>query len=769
MAKHTWSFFRVGGFDQVQLRSGDDIAHLAELDPKLWVATACPAKDIELDKHTLSLLDTDGDGRIRVPEVLAAAKWLCSVLTDPDELFEGNETLPLSSIDDTSDEGTKLRASARQILKNLGRADAKEIAPADTRDTAAIFAQTVFNGDGVVPPESAEEDEATAQVIRDVITCFGAEKDASGKDGTSQAKVDTFFTQVKEYADWWRSGESDASVFVLGEQTPAAFDAYSAVRDKVRDFFTRCALASMDERAEGALNPTEADLTALSPKSLSEGSEALAGLPIARVGAKRELPLDGGVNPAFRAAIATFRAACVEPLLGARAALTAEDWRAIEDKLAAHAAWRGTKPAGDVDTLGTPRLLELAGSEAKAKIDALVLKDLALEAEAKAIESVDRLVHYYRDFGRLLRNFVSFEDFYAHKEDKATFQAGVLYLDGRSFDLCMRVTDAAKHASLAGLSMACLVYCDCARGAEKMSIVAAITNGDSDFLMVGRNGVFYDREGRDWDATVTKVVEQPISVRQAFWSPYKKAARFVSAQVERFAGERSAASDQMLESAGEIPSTAGQPAVPSGTPPAAAAAAAPAASPPAAPAFDVAKFAGVFAAIGLALGAIGTAVAAVVTGFLGLELWQMPLAVGGALLAVSGPSMLLAALKLRQRNLGPLLDASGWAINTRARINIPFGATLTSLAALPSGSSRSLTDPYADKRSPWKTVVITTMIVSGGLYLARHELAAWLQPHVADVPVVREWVDALVIERAEEEAAEAAEEAAAAEAEGAAE
>ncbi|MCZ7686893.1 MAG: hypothetical protein M5U28_52370 [Sandaracinaceae bacterium] len=476
------------------------------------------------------------------------------------------------------------------------------------------------------------------------------------------------------------------------------------------------------------------------------------------MGAGRELPLDDGGNPAFRAAIATFRAACVEPLLGARASLSGEDWRAIEDKLAAHAAWRGTKPAGDVEKLGTPRLLELASSEAKPKIDALVLKDLALEPEAKAIEAVDRLVHYYRDFGALLRNFVSFETFYA-REDKATFQAGVLYLDGRSFDLCMRVTDAAKHASLAGLSMACLAYCDCTRGAEKMSIVAAITNGDSDFLMVGRNGVFYDREGRDWDATVTKIVEQPISVRQAFWSPYKKAARFVSAQIERFAGERSAASDQMLESAGEIPSTAGQPAVPSGAPggrprPA------PAASPPAAPAFDVAKFAGVFAAIGLALGAIGTAVAAVVTGFLGLELWQMPLAAGGALLAVSGPSMLLAALKLRQRNLGPLLDASGWAINTRARINIPFGATLTSLAALPSGSSRSLTDPYADKRSPWKTVVITTLVVSGGLYLARHELAAWLQPHVAEVPVVREWVDALVIERAEEEAAEAAEEAA---------
>src|SRR5688500_16635695 len=186
MTKHAWKFFRVGGFDQVQLRTGADVARLAELDPKLWVAIACPAKDLELDPHTLTLLDTDADGRIRVPEVLAAAKWLCSVLTDPDELLEKHDDLPIASIDDSSPEGKQLRASARQILKNLGKEEASSISPSDTRDTAAIFATTVFNGDGIVPPESAE-DEATAQAIRDIIACLGWEKDASGKDGISQA------------------------------------------------------------------------------------------------------------------------------------------------------------------------------------------------------------------------------------------------------------------------------------------------------------------------------------------------------------------------------------------------------------------------------------------------------------------------------------------------------------------------------------------------------------------------------------------------------
>lgn len=137
-------------------------------------------------------------------------------------------------------------------------------------------------------------------------------------------------------------------------------------------------------------------------------------------------------------------------------------------------------------------------------------------------------------------------------------------------------------------------------------------------------------------------------------------------------------------------------------------------------AFDIAKFAGIFAAIGLALGALGTALAAVVTGFLRLPAWQMPLVVLGVVLLISGPSMLMAWLKLRQRNLGPLLDANGWAVNIRARINIPFGAALTGVAALPAGSERALHDPYADRSSPWPWLVLLAVLL-GAVFWAHRQ------------------------------------------------
>jgi hypothetical protein len=240
-----------------------------------------------------------------------------------------------------------------------------------------------------------------------------------------------------------------------------------------------------------------------------------------------------------------------------------------------------------------------------------------------------------------------------------------------------------------------LAYCECVRkgGAEKMSIAAAFTDGDSDFLMVGRNGIFYDRRGNDWDATIVRILDHPISIRQAFWAPYKKLIKFINEQLEKLAAARAAAADEkLLKAAAESikPVTAG-------TPP-----------PPPAPrqAFDVGKFAGIFAAIGLALGAIGGVLASIVSGILGLKIWEIPLAIIGIILLISGPAMLVAWFKLKKRTLGPVLDANGWAINARARINISFGKSLTQIAYLPEGSHRSLVDPYADKKPVWPYYVL---------------------------------------------------------------
>jgi hypothetical protein len=684
---HRWSFFRAGGFDQVRLDTGADFAALPDLDPKLWVALSCPTTGVELPPHTLELLDTDKDGRVRLPEIIAAVKWTVSVLKDPGLLVSAPQKLPLEAIADSTDEGQRLLASAKKILNDLGHGSDPAIAPADTADTVRIIARTLLNGDGVLPPESAGSDAAAAAALKDVISVFGAVKDMSGLDGADAARVKQFFTEAKALVDWWHRSQGDQKVLPLGDATLAAWDALQAVRSKVDDFFARCAIASMmDPKVALALNPPEAEWLALAREQLSAAHERLLAFPIARIEAGAALPLARSLNPAWAEKVERLKSAVVMPLLGDRAELSGADWAKVKEALAAHGAWLATRPQTAVDTLGLKRLKELVEGPQEATLESLLLREKELEPQVKAITQVDRLAHYVRDLKPLLDNFVAFRDFYSRSR-RAAFQAGTLYLDGRSMDLCLKIEDVGKHAALAASSMAYLAYCECRRvSGEKINIVAAFTGGDADFLSVGRNGIFFDRKGRDWDATVVKLIEAPISVRQAFFAPYKRLARFITEQVEKFAASKDKETDTALSS-GVAGAAAEKPAP-----------------------FDVAKFAGIFAAIGLAVGAIGTALASAAAGLWALAWWQMPIALAAGLVVISTPSMLLAGMKLRLRNLAPLLDACGWAINSRVHISIPFGGTLTQLASLPPGSKRSLRDPYAPKRRLWPWLLLLVLL-----------------------------------------------------------
>lgn len=697
---HQWRFFRSGGFDQVRLETATDLKSLSELDPKLWAALSCPTSNLEFDSKTLEFIDTDADGHIRVPEIVAAANWATSLLKNPEDFTHGSSTLPLNSIDDSSPEGTALLASARQILLNIGKNDELTISIEDTADLNKIFANTKFNGDGIIPSTVATDTD-TQTVIEEIITCVGAEEDRSGLPGVSEEKINQFFTEANAYSEWWQLAEHHAAnILLLGEETQAAKKAFDSVKAKIEDYFTRCRLAEFDQRASEPLNPAIAEYEALANKNLSAESEQVAFLPVAKIEANKPLPLAAGINPAWIHAITEFRDKVITPLLGSKENLSSEEWQQLCNKFSTHQAWLDVKRGAIVESLGIKRIRTILAGGFKEKIKSLIHEDKSLAYAWDAINSVEKLIRYHRDLFQLLNNFVSFRDFYT-AQHKAIFQAGSLYLDGRSCDFCLRVTDINKHSGMANLSGTYLAYCDCQRrgGSEKMSIAAAFTNGDADNLMVGRNGIFYDRKGQDWDATIVKIIEHPISVRQAFWYPYKRIGKMIGEQIEKMASAREkSVQDQATSGIANTAQTteAGK-------------------APPAP--FDVGKFAGIFAAIGLAIGAIGTAIAAVVTGFVSLVWWQMPLAIVALFLLISGPSVLLAFLKLRRRNLAPLLDGNGWAVNTRAIINIPFGASLTQMATLPPGAQRSLNDPYAEKKSPWKSYFFILLLLGSIVYL----------------------------------------------------
>ena len=573
------------------------------------------------------MIDSDNDGHIRAPELLAAIDWAADQLNDRGVLAKGLPGVPLQAIRDDA---------LRTLAQSLCGLETRELTPAQV---------------------CAAEDIALAKALE----------------------------------DWAAAAPADSAL------CEAAVAAVTPVQTKLDDFFARCRLAAYDERAADMMNAPADALVALAATQLASDAAGLAALPLAKVGAGGTAPLCGdALNPAWRGAIETLAREAVAPLLGPREELSDADWDALKLRLADYIAWQSAKPDG-------------------------------LPEAAAGLRDLERLACYVRDLLPLANNLVAFRAFY-QRSGKGMFQIGTLFLDGRSAELCVAVADAAKHLALAGQSRMCLVYCDCLRGADKRVIAAAFTAGDSDQLMVGRNGVFYDRQGNDWDATITRIVDHPISLRQAFWSPYRRLARLVAEQLQKIAASKAAAVETKLgataSGVGTVVDTA--PAKPGPS------------------AFDVGKFAGIFAAIGLAVGALGTAAAALLTGLLALRWWQMPFAMVGLMLLISGPAVIVAWFKLRGRNLGPLLDANGWAVNARAAINIPFGTALTQRATLPAGAERSVTDPFAENERPWRFYLVLAVAIFVGL----GGLAALVE-HVALCPrgadaAFRMWTGAVV-------------------------
>jgi hypothetical protein len=478
------------------------------------------------------------------------------------------------------------------------------------------------------------------------------------------------------------------------------YAAFKSVEKAVDDYFVLSQLKSYDQSLY--------DRWMDHPPEGGDIRGILANRPLA-------LPIGGGpldlaapVNPRYLAEMAAFKDLC-GPLLShsakglereGNAELRPADWQRIKLIFRPYELWLAQRPENGTANFSDQECHTIALSQFKQKISQIIAEDQAKSADYQGVVDLQKLLLLNRDLLRVLQNFVNFADFYRSRN--GIFQIGTLFLDGRSTTLCMDMINAPRHSTLDVLSGAFLIYCDCTRaGAATRSILAVMTNGDGAQIIAGRAGIFYDRQGQDWSAIITKVVANPVSYREAFWSPYRRIVRWVEEQISKRMALADITSPAELD---KVVTTS----LPVPPPPV----------PPAAPAkkIDV----GTVAAMGVALGSLGTFAGLIVGKFFGLGL-LMPFGVAGICLIISGPSMVLAWFKLKNRNLGPILDANGWAINTRAIINVPFAASLTALRQVPMSFGAVLPDPYAEKSRPWKFYwTLAVLLFVGALWITGH-------------------------------------------------
>lgn len=693
--EYQWHFVQNGGLIQVKISNIDDVLNLDKLDPKLWTALACPVSGLEFSEETLNLIDTDKNGRVRIPEILQTVDYIKKYFAKPEIIMESAENLPLDSLSETQFSfGNSPKEAATAVLKILGKENQREITLADVTANETLFSSSVINGDGIVPAECISE-ENVASVAKDIIATTGGADDISGVKGFTRANADTFFKEIRSVKEWRdAASQNDPKLFFLKEATDAAATAYLKVRDKINDYFLRCSLISFDGSAEQILKTQTDSIYTNENGGLSDKSK-LAELPISLCQAGKPLILDHTINPAWAEAVHEFKSNVLFPIFSKEVtSITESAWKKIEELFAPYVQWVSQMSSNCFSELGLDKITDILNSDAEKVIYDYLEKEEKYPPIALATVELKKMILLRRDFVKLLHNFVNFEDFYKI-DSEAIFQCGTLYIDGRSCDLCFKVLDIAKHGTMASLSQCYLVYCDCTKrgnSSEKMQIAALVSSGDTDNIITGRNGVFYDRKGNDWDATIVKIVENPISIKQAFWSPYKRLLKMIQ---EKIAKSTTAAENDVLNKmtkAVENPKDSAMNAT---------------ANLQAKKGTDV----GTVAAISVAFTGIATVVGGLLEAFFGLGMW-IPLGIIGIILVISLPSMLIAWRKLRQRNIAPILDASGWAVNGNVKITPRLGSELTHLPTRPASGFLNKKDPFAIKKAPVKRIIFCLILVA---------------------------------------------------------
>ena len=626
---HKWQFFKSARCVQAKVETGDDLLALKELDKKLWTVLSAPTKGVRFDAATLRLMDSDGDGRVRVPEVLAAVDWMSARFRKLDFLFAGKDEIPLDEVRDDTPEGKALLASFKKLLARAGKPDATSLSQADSKGMTDVFNAQPLNGDGVVTAKSTS-DSAVADAIAAIAAAEGSVTDRSGDEGIDQGRADAFFADAAARLAW-KAAAKDSAVF--GERTADAYAAFKAVEAKIDEFFT----------------PPE-------------------DMPLVTDAPDPALPLTAGVHPLRLGRFRAFADAVVAPATQ----IARDEWAAVKAKFAPYEAWLAAEAGKPVAGIADDALAAFVkDGKAQAAVNDLIAKDLALADEYGRFVDCERAVRYAANLVDWLRNYVNQENLYDPKRD-GVFRTGDLYIDGRVCRLCFEVADEGSHSALAERSRCCLLYAKLSRPAtgEAREVCAVVTAGPTAGLYVGRNGIFIDCDGKDWEAVVAKVVEAQVSLREAFWAPWAKIAATISEQCKKFLSSKQ---DAAVAQVGDN----------------ATAAAAPKADAP-----NGAVLASSVAAIGIGIGMVGTAVGGLVSLVAGLPWWQSLLGVAVVILAVSLPSVILAWFRLRARDLGAILNAGGWAVNRPLTFSMGLARTFTHPAKMPLGSAIAR-DPYA--------------------------------------------------------------------------
>ena len=727
-------FRKLGGRYQMVIDSPDALKSICTLDEALWMCTGAPVESFTCDPVFLKYLDSDCNGRIRTDEVKSAINWILSVVSDLKVLESNSSDFPLDAINCTNDAGKQLRISAERILSNLEIKDSGIIKLEYTRNRQKILSSGECNGDGVIPVASVTDKELQT-FINDIMETIGSVADAGGQNGINSDNLNTFLKDATSYLEWYdkgklKHGQKSSGVMVWGDDTVPAYAAISAVKSKIDEFFTQCRLLEINPISEMNFYADEKTLHELDTSNTNAVKTHIIKAPLAKPNVDEILILDNGINPEYRSEIANFKEKVLKKSkkIKSDTSLSYEEWEELKSEFANFAEWAATKPGERVEKLGIDRLRKYCSGDFESQLRPIFEKDLMVADEIKKIGDVEKLILYCRYLMKFTNNFVSLASLF-DPEDISMIQVGKLIMDARHFDLNVKVKDRAQHKKIAAKSNICVMYLKVtAKEGNKVlnsDVATAVTSGNIINLYIGKHGVFFTPDGREWDAEVIDFIKQPVSISEALKMPFTKLGEFMKKQTDKF----KTSTYNKLESG-----------VGSGVNNLTKSIHAPA------PQVSKTSWTGPMMLLGggIGLAGVGSAFASVMNALKNdTVILKIGLFIFGLVLILAIPIIISAMLKLKRRNVAMFLEACDWSINTTMRLNLKMGLLFTRTPAFPENSKKMLFDytGFLLKKTTFQEKSYMRNIILVIIFLAGSTIFGYLLNHTFGIDKkITEWL-----------------------------
>ena len=624
----------IGGSPQFVIPVPELMKSVINLDPALWAATSAPCESLSTNPKFISYLDPNKSGSIRVDEVVAAIKFLLETFKTEKELNNQNKSVTLAELNASSDADKDFFKFVKKtfVLKD----EASELALEKVSEKIEVLSSGPLKGDGSLTAKAVEDADAL-NLFNDILA-------VSGKDCLTLELLDKFIADAKDFLDW---EENTAKPELKVKDATLAYSAYSALKNKIDEFFSYCQLVAVDPVNANRFRLDPEKIPPLELKNQQEIGVYLDSMPLAFPNEKLELSLSKGINSRYQAQVKDFSTAFK------LTTLNMDRWEKIKQELAPYDEYC-TRIYGDATgKLGRQKLEDyLDGTEIKYLRDILA-KDAKLSDTLGLLKKLEKMIllrHYMPEF---IDNFVNFKDLYTQGKT-SIIQAGSLVMDGRHFDLTLFVKNPAEHKKYAVKSNLCMMYVELQnkdKNIPKQFAVASITAGSVNNLYIGKKGIFIDNKATYWDAVITDFVNGPISFWQTMFLPFRKASEAVSQRMMKLSNFNSI--EQNLNKGIKTVETQKK-------------------------GFSLMNAGSIAVLCGsVGVAALGSGIAFAVNKLKDVSWIKITSVFVGIIILIMAPAVISALLKLRRRNLALFLEAAGWAVNQHLKLKSMIAKTFT--------------------------------------------------------------------------------------------